>query len=125
MRLLLDTHAFLWWRADAPQLPATFRAAVLDVSNEVYVSAAVAWEIVIKRALGKLEFAGAVADAVAEEGFVPLPIALRHSDEVAHLPDHHRDPFDRLLIAQARLESLTMVTSDAVFRRYPGIALLE
>ena len=125
MRLLLDTHMFLWWRADAPQLPARVRAAVRDAANDVYVSGAVAWEIVIKRALGKLEFEGSVADAVDEEGFLPLPIGLAHTDEVARLPAIHRDPFDRLLVAQARTESLTLVTEDPRVLRYPGVAFLE
>jgi PIN domain nuclease of toxin-antitoxin system len=124
VRLLLDTHVFLWWRADAPELPLRARAAIIDVANAVYVSAAVAWEVAIKRALGKLDFDGSVADAVAEEGFLPLPIQLHHADELARLPNHHRDPFDRLLIAQARTESLTMVSCDVQIGRYPGSALL-
>ena len=125
MRLLLDTHVFLWWRADLPDLPGAARAAIVDDANEVYVSAAVAWEIVIKRALGKLDFEGRVADAVRDEGFCPLPATLNHVDEVARLPDHHRDPFDRLLIAQARTESMTLVTADPLIRHYSGVALLE
>jgi PIN domain nuclease of toxin-antitoxin system len=125
VRLLLDTHVFLWWRADAPELPAAARTAMLDRANDVYVSAAVAWEIAIKRALGRLEFEGRVADAVAEEGFLPLAIQLAHADEVSRLPALHRDPFDRLLIAQARTESLTIVTADPVFRKYVGVGFLE
>jgi PIN domain nuclease of toxin-antitoxin system len=116
---------FLWWRASAPELPARARAAVLDGANDVYVSAVVAWEIVIKRALGKLEFDGSVGDAVEEEGFLSLPIGLAHTDEVARLPAIHRDPFDRLLVAQARTESLTLVTGDPNVRRYPGVAFLD
>ena len=125
MRLLLDTHMFLWWRADAPELPDGMRAAVIDAANDVYVSGAVGWEITIKRSLGKLDFEGRVADAVLEEGFIPLPIQLAHTDEVGRLPDIHRDPFDRLLIAQARIESLTLVTADPQIRKYPGLACLE
>jgi PIN domain nuclease of toxin-antitoxin system len=125
VRLLLDTHVFLWWRADAPELGRAARAAIGDAGNEVFVSAAVGWEIVIKRALGRLDFDGAVAAAVAEEGFAALPIAVSHVDEVARLPEHHRDPFDRLLVAQARVESLTLVTADPLVRRYAGIALLD
>ncbi|MGE0790138.1 MAG: type II toxin-antitoxin system VapC family toxin [Sandaracinaceae bacterium] len=124
MRLLLDTHVFLWWRADAPELAAGAREAILDTSTEVYVSAAVAWEIVIKRALGKLDFEGAVADAVREEGFTPLGVSLEHVDAVARLEPHHRDPFDRLLVAQARVEGLTLVTVDPLVRAYAGVALL-
>lgn len=124
MRLLLDTHAFLWWRADAPELPAIAKSAILDDANEVFVSAVVGWEIVIKRALGRLEFDGRVEVAVAEEGFEPLPITLVHVDALAHLPGHHRDPFDRLLVAQARAESLTLVTCDPLVQRYAGVASL-
>ncbi len=125
MRLLLDTHVFLWWWSDAAELGASARAAIADPANEVFVSAVVAWEIVIKRALGKLGFEGTVATAVAEEGFTTLPVSVAHVDEVARLPDHHRDPFDRLLVAQARVESLTLVTSDPFVRRYEGVALLD
>jgi PIN domain nuclease of toxin-antitoxin system len=125
LRLLLDTHIFLWWRADAPELPTAARSAVLDPANEIFVSAAVGWEIAIKRALGRLDFDGRVTDAVKEEGFSPLPIQLPHTDEVARLPEIHRDPFDRLLIAQARVESLTLLTVDPDVRKYPGVAFLD
>lgn len=120
MRLLLDTHVFLWWRMDAPSLPQTMRAAIGDRANEVLVSAAACWEIVIKRQLGKLEFGGAVAAALAEEGFTCLSIAADHVDEVAALPDHHRDPFDRLMVAQARRERLTLLTVDPLVLQYGG-----
>lgn len=80
MKLLLDTHVFLWWRSDARDLGDEARRAILDPDNEVLVSAAVGWEIVIKRALGKLEFEGGVAAAIAEEGFAPLPILVTHVD---------------------------------------------
>jgi PIN domain nuclease of toxin-antitoxin system len=125
VRLLLDTHVFLWWRADAADLPASFRAAIQEAANEVFVSSAVAWEIVVKRSLNKLEFPGSVAEAVADEGFSPLPILLSHTDELSRLPDRHRDPFDRLLIAQARVESMTLATCDPKIREYEGLALLE
>ena len=125
MRLLLDTHVFLWWRADAPELPERVRETLGDSSNDAYVSSAVALEIIIKRALGKLIFDGSVADAVAEEGFFPLPIALAHTDEVARLPEIHRDPFDRLLVAQARVESLTLVTADPQIRKYSSVGFLD
>jgi PIN domain nuclease of toxin-antitoxin system len=125
LRLLLDTHVFLWWRADAPELPARARETVLDIANEIYVSTAVGWEIVIKRALGTLEFDGSVHAAVSEEGFIPLPVQLAHVDGVAQLPQHHRDPFDRMLIAQARAESMVLVTYDPIVRTYDGISFLE
>jgi PIN domain nuclease of toxin-antitoxin system len=125
VRLLLDTHIFLCWRADAPDLPERARAAILDVTNDVYVSGAVGWEIVIKRALGKLDFDGTVGVAVAEEGFTPLSVDLAHVDEVARLPGHHRDPFDRLLVAQAIVESLTLVTADPQVRAYDAASFLS
>ncbi|MBN1461092.1 MAG: type II toxin-antitoxin system VapC family toxin [Armatimonadetes bacterium] len=125
MRLLLDTHAFLWWRLDDPALGAETRAALADRGNTVLISAAAAWEIVIKRALGKLEFEGSVSDAIAEDGFEPLPITPAHVDEVAALPDLHRDPFDRMLVAQARCEGLTLVTRDPAILAYRGFGSLE
>lgn len=124
MRLLLDTHAFLWWRADSPDLIESVREALLDDANEVFVSAAVSWEIVIKPALGRLDFRGSVATAVVEEGFASLAITTAHTDEVARLPAHHHDPFDRILIAQARLESLTLVTRDPHIKVYDGFGIL-
>lgn len=124
MRVLLDTHCFLWWRADHPNLPDEVRAAVADDRNEVFVSAAVGWEVVIKRALGKLDFDGTVAAAVAEEGFSSLSVALEHIDEVAELPLHHRDPFDRLLAAQARIEGLVLATVDSEILAYDGFDAL-
>jgi PIN domain nuclease of toxin-antitoxin system len=125
MRLLLDTHVFLWWRSDAPELGARARKAISDAQNDVFVSAAASWEIVIKRALGRLEFDGTVEAALAEEGFAPLPVLVRHSDGVALLPDIHRDPFDRLMIAQALTERLTLVTADPFVMRYQGVELLR
>jgi PIN domain nuclease of toxin-antitoxin system len=124
LRLLLDTHVFLWWRLDSPRLKSKLRQSLLDPETEVYVSAAVAWEIVIKRALGRLTFEGRVSDAVLEEGFAMLPVTLAHVDEVASLPEHHRDPFDRLLIAQARREGLTLASHDRAMKRYTGFELL-
>lgn len=96
----------------------------MDPTTDVYISAVVAWEIVIKRALGRLTFEGNVGVAVAEEGFKTLSVTLTHADEVATLPEHHRDPFDRLLIAQARREGLTLVTRDPTIKRYDGFDLL-
>jgi PIN domain nuclease of toxin-antitoxin system len=120
LRILLDTHAFLWWRLDAPELSKRVRDLLLDPSTQVHVSAVVGWEIAVKRALGRLVFDGTVADAVAEEGFEPLPIRLAHTDGLAALPMLHRDPFDRLLVAQARSEGLALVTCDAQVRSYEG-----
>ena len=116
-RLLLDTEALIWWDADDPRLGARARAAIQNAA-EVWVSAASAWEIAIKQALGKLETTRQPADAVAESGFTPLPITFDHATAVRELAPHHRDPFDRLIIACARLEGLTIVTSDPQFEPY-------
>jgi PIN domain nuclease of toxin-antitoxin system len=124
VKLLLDSHTFLWWLAEDPKLSAAARQAVADPASIVYVSAATIWELSIKAALGKLELDS--ADLVAEvEGndFVELPMTARHSLTAAYLPRHHEDPFDRMLIAQAQIEGLTMVTRDPVFRAY-GVSIL-
>ena len=118
MELLLDTHAFLWWNADDAALGEHARTAILDGRTTVYVSAATAWEIELKRAKGKLEVRGDVIDWIEQNGFLPLPIDATHAVAGANLPPHHRDPFDRVLIAQAQLEQLTLVTADARVRTY-------
>ena len=122
MRLLLDTHTFLWWVADAPELSAKARKAIARPQNECIVSLASCWEIAIKTSLGKLEISGNlgrfIPDQLAANRFRELQIEVRHVARVARLPFHHRDPFDRLLAAQALEEGLTMVSDDHVFRRY-------
>lgn len=120
MRLLFDTHAFIWW--DNARLPKSLVASV-QAADEVYVSAVTAWEIAIKSALGKIVARGSVADAIADYGFTSLPITVEHADAVSALPPHHRDPFDRLLAVQARLEQLTLMTRDRAFIPY-GLKLL-
>ncbi len=117
MRLLLDTHVFLWWRGDYPGLKASVRRAIAH-ADLVYVSAASAWEAAIKVTLGKLRIPGSLESAVEESEFAKLPISFRHAEEVASLPDHHSDPFDRMLIAQAQVEGLTLVTRDRQFEPY-------
>jgi PIN domain nuclease of toxin-antitoxin system len=122
LRLLLDTHAFLWWLDGDPLLSAAARAAVGDEANLVYVSAASAWEIATKHRLGKLPGAGAVAADIAGcvegQGFAELPISLRHGDRAGALPGPHRDPFDRMLIAQALIEDLALVSNETAFDAY-------
>lgn len=117
MRLLLDTHVFLWALDDPQRLPAKMRACIDDVANDVYVSAVVAWEIAIKHALGKLRLPMTpetyVPDRISRLGFKPLPISIDHAVAVARLPPIHADPFDRLLVAQARVEALDVMTVDA------------
>lgn len=122
-RLLLDTPAFLWWLADAPQLGAKAREAIGNPSNQVFISAASGWEISIKRALGKLEAPANLDHLLEEEGFLHLPITFFHGEQAGQLPRHHADPFDRILIAQAQAEGLTIITSDARIPAY-GIRTL-
>lgn len=117
MRLLLDTHALLWWLADEG-LTDGARDAIADPNNVVLVSAASAWEISIKKTLGKLSAPDDLERQVAESGFVPLPISLTHGIAAGQLPRHHDDPFDRVLIAQAYTEGLTIVTRDKRFADY-------
>jgi PIN domain nuclease of toxin-antitoxin system len=122
VRLLLDTHALLWWLADEG-LNAPAREAIADPANLVAVSAASAWEISIKKALGKLAAPDDLEQQVQDGGFEALPISLAHSVAAGLLPRHHDDPFDRMLIAQAIAEGLTIVTRDKRFDDY-GVALL-
>lgn len=118
MRLLLDTHVFLWWWSGDGKLNRVTRRYI-EQAQEVFVSAASAWEIVIKSALGKLRFEGTIHGAIEECEFTELAVVTHHADAVRGLPLHHSDPFDRMLIAQARVEALTIVTHDKVFRAYP------
>jgi PIN domain nuclease of toxin-antitoxin system len=120
--LLLDTHALIWWLAGDTSLSATAKAAVVDPDNAVFVSAASAWEIATKYRIGRLPRAGALAvdasGALARQGFVELPITVQHGQTAGGLPDPHRDPFDRMLIAQATLTDLVLVSYETVFDRY-------
>jgi len=122
MRLLLDTHAFLWWVDGGERLSKRARAAIANPKHECLVSLVSCWEIAVKLSLGKLRLATPfqrfLPEQLAANGFAPLPIDLRHVARVADLPFHHRDPFDRLLIAQALEEDLAIVSADAVFRKY-------
>lgn len=124
MRLLLDTHILLWWLTDNPALPATAKAAIGAPTSEIFVSAATSWEIAIKHALGRLDFPVAqLPEFIAEAGFTPLGIKLEHGILAGGLPPHHHDPFDRMLIAQAQHEGLSIVSVDAQIRRY-AVAVL-
>jgi len=118
MNLSLDTHALLWWLDDSPALGQSARTAMMDDRNIVVVSAAVVWEIQIKQALGKLDIDSSFLDVVRGQGFELLSITADHAYAVGELPMHHRDPFDRLIIAQALLEGLTVVTRDPLFAKY-------
>ena len=123
MRLLLDTHVLLWCLADSPELSADTRGLVIDGSNEVAVSVASAWELAIKQATGKPRAPDDLAEALEDAHLMPLPITLQHALAAGALPMHHRDPFDRMLIAQALIEGLTIVTRDVRFEPY-GVPLL-
>ncbi len=112
MKLLLDTHAFLWWLNDDARLGPRARRAIENPENFVYVSVASAWEIALKRTAGKLEAPGDIADWIEQSAFTDLPIEVEHAVASAELPKHHKDPFDRLLVAQARLEGMTLVARD-------------
>ncbi len=118
MRLLLDTHALLWWLADDPSLCGAARRAIEDPSNMVYVSAVSIWEISIKRGLGKLSIPDDWFEVLSQEALRRIPITWDHAAAVSKLPDIHRDPFDRLLAVQAKAEELIVVTRDDVFARY-------
>ncbi|MFZ5997808.1 MAG: type II toxin-antitoxin system VapC family toxin [Nitrospirota bacterium] len=122
MRALLDTHAFLWWLTDDPQLPQNIRDIIADGSNELYFSAASCWEIAIKAQLGKLMLpdkpAVFISDQLAINGIQSLPIQSSHALHVFNLPALHRDPFDRMLIAQAQLENMPIITSDPLIALY-------
>ena len=122
MNLLLDTQALLWWTAGSRKLGRRARRAIETEAATVRVSAASAWEIAIKLRAGRLKLADPLhawmPGRLQREGFLMLSVAVEHAVAVALLPDHHQDPFDRLLIAQARVEGLTIVTSDAAFDDY-------
>jgi PIN domain nuclease of toxin-antitoxin system len=118
MRLLLETHTFLWWLNDDTKLGPEARQAITKPGNIVFVSAASAWEIAVKRASGKLAAPGDIADWIEQSSFIDLPIEVEHAVASAELPKHHNDPFDRLLVAQAQLEDMTLVASDDEITKY-------
>lgn len=125
MRLLLDTHALLWWLAGDRQLSRRAKLAIANQDNEIFVSAASAWEVATKHRLGKLPHAGPLAVDFALEmrrqGFLELPISWRHAQAAGALPGPHRDPFDRMLIVQAREEMMALVSIEAIFDQYDGV----
>lgn len=124
MRLLLDTQVFLWYLADSRRLSSGARARIAR-ADVVFVSAASIWECAIKTALGKLDVAPDDAvDGIEASGFVELPVLARHAAAVARLPHHHRDPFDRLLVAQALGEPLELLTVDPQLRRYSELVVM-
>lgn len=115
---MLDTHAFLWWLCDDPQLGPKARELIANADNQIFVSAATAWEISIKKSLGKLEAPDGLDTIAEEEGFEKLPISFFHGERAGDLPQVHRDPFDRMLIAQSQVEGLEIITADDAIPRY-------
>ena len=118
MSYLLDSHVLLWWLEGNPRIGPTPRGIIADPAARVLVSAASVWEIGIKQALGKLRAPESVLDLLQEEGFDELAITARHAEAAASLPPLHPDPFDRMLVAQARLDRLTLVTHDEAIQAY-------
>jgi PIN domain nuclease of toxin-antitoxin system len=122
VRLLLDTHALLWWILDSKDLSRKARSALISFNNEIHVSAATAWEIATKSRLGKLPaadpFVHSISESLNKLGFHELAITVDHAQRAGLLPGHHRDPFDRLLIAQAQAENLVLVSNEKLFDDY-------
>jgi PIN domain nuclease of toxin-antitoxin system len=118
VRLLLDTHVLLWWRDDSPRLSKRARGEIGNTANEILVSVASLWEIVIKRSLGKLRFRDDLEEVIREEAFWLTPISPQHLRCLGTLPPLHRDPFDRMLIAQAITEGAPLVTNDRALLAY-------
>lgn len=122
-RLLLDTHALVWWLSDVSRLSQAARAAIAEPRNDIFVSAISGWEIAVKRAKGRMTAPDHLSEMIEERGFNHLPLTFHHAEQAGNLPMHHRDPFDRLLVAQAQAEGLVLVTRDARIPRY-GIRTL-
>ena len=122
MRLLLDTHAFIWWMTTDERLSQLARRTIADEANVIVVSAVSAWEITTKHRLGKLpgadEIAPDIAGAIADQDFEELPITVADATRAGALPGHHRDPFDRMLIAQALSRNLDLISNESFFDRY-------
>ena len=118
MTFLLDTHVLLWSLSEPSALPATVRQQIQEARHAVFVSAASVWEISIKKALGKLTSPGDLVDVLTASRFSPLPVGWLHASLAGELPPHHEDPFDRMLIAQAQIEGLTLLTHDRRLKAY-------
>jgi len=122
MKALLDTHAFLWWINDDPRLSDAARQLIGNGESALFLSAASGWEIAIKMRLGRIEMLGDseqfIFEQLALNNITVLPISMNHALRTAALPDHHRDPFDRMLVAQSQIEQLPIVTSDPLIMRY-------
>lgn len=115
---LLDTHVLLWWLGEPDRLPREVRDLIADPSHAVYLSASAVWEMAIKKSIGRLDMPGNLVEVLEQENIAVLPIHAAHALATADLPMHHADPFDRMQIAQAKLEGLTILTHDAVIQKY-------
>lgn len=125
MRILLDTHIFAWWQANDRKLPKAADPLILDPDNEIFVSAASIWEIAIKTALGQIQVnPSLLVDSINGSGFHELPINSHHAIESGKLPPHHRDPFDRMLVAQSRIEPMHLLTHDRQLTIYGNSVLV-
>ena len=118
MNLLLDTHTVLWWLSDDPALSETARAAIADPENTVFLSAVVVWEIRIKQSIGKLDLPDDFGEVLDRQPFTELPVTVDHAHTIVELPAVHRDPFDRMLVAQAIVEHMAIVTRDQSIADY-------
>ena len=118
MRILIDTHYLLWWLDDAPELGERAKEIISEPTNIIFFSAASLWELRIKEGIGKVDLPASFSDVLAQQAFEPLSVTAKHADALRGLPMHHRDPFDRLLVAQARVEGLTFLTRDKIIGLY-------
>jgi PIN domain nuclease of toxin-antitoxin system len=118
VRLLIDTHALLWWRDDSPHLSPRARHEIADLNNQIFVSVVTLWEIVLKRSAGRLNFPDDLEQVLQEDSFTLMPIGFQHLRTIERLPFLHKDPFDRMMIAQALAEGIPIVSRDRVFAAY-------
>lgn len=125
MNIILDTHIFIWWNDDPSKLSKKAREVIEDRNNIIYISSVVIWEIVVKMMLGKLEAPDNPLAIAIQEGFIPLPVTGEHAMALKNMENHHSDPFDRLLIAQAKHEGFTLLTRDKAIMKYGDLAYLK
>lgn len=125
MKVLLDTHVYLWWLDNPQKISKKAREVIENTNNTIFISAAVAWEIAIKSSIGKLKVPANIMDYMEEEKFIELPITTAHTVALAKLEDIHRDPFDRILLAQAKADKLVFITRDQISMRYSKIKMIR
>jgi len=125
VRYLLDTHILLWWLTNDEKLSKELRHILTDAENIIYISSASVWEMAIKSQLGKLSMPDDLAETLIEQGFLSLAITFEHAVLAGHLPAVHRDPFDRMLLAQAKIENLTLLTHDKLLKKYKIMTIVN